>query len=149
VAERTKAESAETRPDAALSSAFEQSPGIAVTRDTQAAALPGRIEFRTEPEAVRPGDRYKLEVKFANTGAAPIEIAGMVVTTAVNGRNAGGPVTPSVSTVAPGQSAPVLSLSDTLREDLKSWSLEVQLRTTRGETYRNRLVWSDPDAPAR
>jgi hypothetical protein len=43
----------------------------------------------------------------------------------------------------------VLSLSDTLREDLKSWSLEVQLRTTRGETYRNRLVWSDPDAPAR
>ena len=40
----------------------------------------------------------------------------------------------------------VLSLSDTLREDLRSWSLEVELRTTRGETYRNRLVWSHSTA---
>ena len=39
---------------------------------------------------MRPGERYKLEVRFANTGAAPIEIAGMVVTTTVNGRNASG-----------------------------------------------------------
>jgi hypothetical protein len=33
-----------------------------------------------------------------------------------------------------------------LREDLKTWSLAVQVRTTRGETYRSRLAWSDPDA---
>jgi predicted Ser/Thr protein kinase len=146
VAEKTRAESAETRPDTALASAFEEAPGIAVTRDSQTAALPGRIEFKTDPEAVRAGEKYKLEVRFANTGTAPIGIAAMLVTTTVNGRNAGGPVAPSVSTVAPGQTAPVLSLSDTLREDLKSWSLEVQVRTTRGETYRNRLAWSDPDA---
>lgn len=146
VAEKTRAESAETRPDAVLASAFEEAPGIAVTRDSQAAVLPGRIEFKTDPEAVKPGERYKLEVRFVNAGTAPIGIAAMLVTTTVNGRNAGGPVTPSVSTVAPGQTAPVLSLSDTLREDLKSWSLEVQVRTTRGETYRNRLAWSDPDA---
>ena len=146
VAEKTRAESAETRPDAALASAFEEAPGIAVTRDSQAATLPGRIEFKTDPEAVRPGERYKLEVRFVNAGTAPIGIAGMVVSTTVNGRNAGGPVTPSVSTVAPGQTAPVLSLSDALREDLESWELEVQVRTTRGETYRNRLAWTDPDA---
>jgi hypothetical protein len=43
----------------------------------------------------------------------------------------------------------VLSLNDTLREDLRSWSLEVTLRTRRGETYRNRLVWTPAATPAR
>ena len=50
---RTVAESAETRPDA-LAGAFEDSPGIAVTRETQAAQMPGRIEFRTDPASVAP-----------------------------------------------------------------------------------------------
>ncbi len=145
---RTRAESAETRPDTAFASGFEENPGVAVTRDTQAATLPGRIEFKTEPEAVRPGERFRLEVRLANAGNAPIEIAELFITTKVNGRNVGGAVAPRASTVAPGQTAPLLSLSDALREDLKTWSLEVQLRTTRGETYRNQLVWADPDAPA-
>jgi hypothetical protein len=143
---RTRAESAETGEDS-LAAAFEAAPGMEVTRDTQAAALPGRIEFRTEPATVRPGERYRLEVRFANAGKSPIVIAGMVVTTTVNGRNAGGAVTPAASTIAPGQSAPILSLDDTLRDDLRSWSLEVQVRTTRGERYRNRLTWTDPDGP--
>ena len=84
-----------------------------------------------------------------NAGRAPIEIREMVVTTTVNGGRARGPVAPSVSTVAPGQGAPVLSLSDRLRPDLESWSIEIVLRTSRGETYRNRLDWSATGAPAR
>ena len=142
VAERTAAESVETRPDSALANAFEESPTIPVTRDTQPALLPGRIEFKTEPATVGPGERYKLEVRFVNTGSAPIEIKDMLVTTTVNGRKSGGPVPPSVSTVAPGQGSAVLSVSDTLREDLRSWSIEIVLRTSRGESYRNRLVWT-------
>ena len=147
VAERTVAESVETRPDSSLASAFEESPGIPVTRDTQPALLPGRIEFKTEPATVGPGEQYKLEVRFVNTGAAPIEIKDMLVTTTVNERKSGGPVPPSVSTVAPGQGAAVLSVSDTLREDLRSWSIEIVLRTSRGEGYRNRLVWTAAAAP--
>ena len=142
VAGRTVAESVETRPDSALASAFEETPSIPVTRDTQAALLPGRIEFKTEPATVGPGEKYKLEVRFVNTGAAPIVIKDMLVTTTVNDRKASGPVAPSVSTVAPGQGAAVLSLSDTLREDLRSWSIEVVLLTSRGEGYRNRLIWT-------
>jgi hypothetical protein len=141
VAGRTVAESTETRPDS-LASAFEKSPGISVTRDTQPALLPGRIEFKTEPATVGPGERYRLEVRFVNTGSAPIEIKGMLVTTTVNDRRSGGAVPPAVSTVAPGQGAAVLSVSDTLREDLRSLSIEVVLRTSRGEEYRNRLVWA-------
>jgi serine/threonine-protein kinase len=141
VAGQTVAESPETRPDTALASSFEESPQVKVTRDTQAAVLPGRLEFKTEPEAVKPGEPYTLEIRFVNTGTAPIEIKDLVVTTTVNGRRATGPVTPTVSTVAPGQGAALLSLPDRLREDLRSWSLEVSLRTSRGETYRNQLVW--------
>jgi hypothetical protein len=142
VAERTAAESVETRPDKALASAFEDAQGIEITRDTQPAQLPGRIEFRTQPASVGPGEAYKLEVRFVNAGRAAIEVQGLVVTTTVNGRRASGPVAPLVSTVAPGQSAAVLTLSDSLRADLESWSLEVVLHTSRGEGYRNRLVWS-------
>ena len=148
VSGRTVAESAETRPDA-LAGAFEESPGIAVTRDTQPAQMPGRIEFRTDPASVGPGGDYKLEVRFVNAGRAPIEIREMLVTTTVNGGRARGPVAPAVTTVAPGQGAPVLSLSDRLRPDLESWSIEIVLRTSRGETYRNRLDWSATGAPAR
>ena len=139
---RTVAESAETRPDKALSAGFEDSPGVAVTRDTQPALLPGRIDFRTDPATVGPGDRYKLEIRFVNNGAAPILIQGMLVTTTVNERKASGAVPPAVSTVAPGQGAALLSLSDTLRADARSWSLEVVVHTSRGEIYRNRLVWT-------
>ncbi|MFI4945855.1 MAG: protein kinase [Burkholderiales bacterium] len=148
VSGQTVAESAETRPDA-LAGAFEDSPGIVVTRDTQPAQMPGRIEFRTDPASVGPGEAYKLEVRFVNAGRAPIEIREMVVTTTVNGGRAKGPVAPSVSTVAPGQGALVLSLSDRLRPDLESWSIEIVLRTSRGEAYRNRLDWSATGAPAR
>ncbi len=143
---RTVAESVETGPDRALAAAFEETPGVTVTRDTQPAQLPGRIEFKTEPGTVGPGEKYRLEVRFANRGAAAIEIASMLVTTTVNGGRASGPVAPAVSTVAPGQDAAVLSLSDTLRDDLRSWSLEVVLRTSRGEAYRNRLDWTPPGA---
>jgi hypothetical protein len=142
VAGRTAAESAETRPDKALASAFEDTQGIEITRDTQPAQMPGRIEFRTQPASVGPGEAYTLEVRFVNAGRAAIEVQGLVVTTTVNGRRASGSVAPLVSTVAPGQSAAVLTLSDSLRADLESWSLEVVLRTSRGEGYRNRLVWS-------
>ena len=141
---KTVAESAETRADSSLASAFDNSTGIEVSRDSQAAALPGRIEFRTEPEVVRPGERYKLEVRFVNAGASPIAIREMVVTSVVDGRNAGGPVPPAATTVAPGQGATLLSITDTLREGLKSWALEVRVRTTRGEIYRNRLAWTGP-----
>ena len=70
VAGRTVAESVETRPDTALAAAFEETPGIEVTRDTQPALLPGRIEFKTDPATVGPGERYKLEVRLVNTGTA-------------------------------------------------------------------------------
>jgi hypothetical protein len=63
------------------------------------------------------------------------------VTTTVNGRRAGGPVSPLAKEVAPKQSTPVLSLSDIWKEDTTSWTMEVTVRTARGETYKNSVKW--------
>jgi hypothetical protein len=43
--------------------------------------------------------------------------------------------------VAPGQKAPLFSVSDFLPETTKAWSMDVMVRTARGETYRNQIAW--------
>jgi hypothetical protein len=65
----------------------------------------------------------------------------MVITTTVNGRRSSGPVALATKTIGPGQKGLLVSLSDFMREDARTWSFEVVLRSVRGETYRNQLVW--------
>jgi hypothetical protein len=77
-----------------------------------------------------------------NEGSAPIQIKDMVVTTTVNGRKTSGPVPPQVKDVAPQQKAMLLSLSGNVwKEDTSSWSMEVTVRTLRGESYKNQVTW--------
>lgn len=141
VAGVTTASSAETRAaEASVPPGFKDTPGIAVTRDTQAADLPGQIRFETDPEAIAPGDSYTIRVLFANAGSAPIEIAELVITTIINGRRTIGAVPPQTRSVGPKQQALLRQMSDMWRGDVKSWSMEVAVKTARGESYRNELV---------
>jgi tetratricopeptide (TPR) repeat protein len=136
-----KAEAVEGGKEPELSDAFELTPDIAVTRDTVDAALPGRIEFESTPEVLRAGDSYSLRILLDNRGRAPIGIREVIVTSTVNGKRSTGPVPVLATEVAPGQKATLLSLSDFLRDDTREWTMEVLVRTTRGEAYRRRLVW--------
>jgi hypothetical protein len=121
---------------------FEESAGVAVKKGTQAAELPGKINFDISPDQVKPGERFTANISISNEGMAPIQIQSVVVTTTVNGRKAGGvPVPPLAKDVAPRQKAVVLSLSDVWKEDTTSWTLEVTVRTARGETYQNTVKW--------
>ena len=43
--------------------------------------------------------------------------------------------------VAPGERSLLLSLSDFMREDARSWSLDVIVKTVRGESYSSELTW--------
>jgi hypothetical protein len=43
--------------------------------------------------------------------------------------------------VAPRDTAQLLLLPDFWKEDTTSWSMEVVVRTTRGETYKNEVSW--------
>jgi hypothetical protein len=120
---------------------FEDSPNIGVKKGTQAAELPGKILFEVRPESVRAGDKYTVTVYLVNEGNASIPLREMVVNTTVNGRRMGGPIPLQVSEVAPRQRAVLLSQSDLWKEDFTAWAMEVTVRTTRGETYRNQVTW--------
>jgi tetratricopeptide (TPR) repeat protein len=120
---------------------FEQTAGVEAKAATQSAELPGKLEFEVEPASPKPGDRFTIRVLLRNEGQAPIQVQTMFVTTVVNGRRAQGPVPPQASEVAPAQTATLLSLPDVWKEDTTAWSMEVLVRTTRGESYKNKIEW--------
>jgi hypothetical protein len=138
VAGKTRASEA---PDVSYEDAFAADPDIAVSRDTVAVELPGRIEFEAQPERVSAGERYRLAIFFDNPGNVAIDLGEMIVTASVDGKRTHGAVPPRVVTVAPGARAMLLELSDFIRDGTRTWSLEVLVRTERGESYRNTIEW--------
>jgi tetratricopeptide (TPR) repeat protein len=140
VSGKTQAQSVETRAGA-VPEGFEESAGVTVKRGTQAADLPGKIVFEFSPEVVKPFDRYTARIFMMNEGTSPIQIKDMMVTTTINGRKSQGSVPPLTKDVAPRQKAPLLENPDVWKEDTTSWSMEIVVHTTRGETYRNQVTW--------
>jgi serine/threonine-protein kinase len=121
---------------------FEDSAGVEVKRGTAAAELPGKILFEASPPAPRPGERFRVGVFLVNEGQQAIPLASMTVATVLDGRRQSGPVPLSVTTVAPGQRAPVFQTPEQVwKEGTTSWTMEIVLKTTKGETYRNTLSW--------
>jgi hypothetical protein len=120
---------------------FEPTAGVEAKAATQAAELPGRLEFDVDPASPKPGDRFTIRVLLRNEGQAPIQLQNMFVTTVVNGRRAQGPVPLQASEVAPAQTATLLNLPDVWKEDTTAWSMEILVRTTRGESYKNKIEW--------
>jgi hypothetical protein len=121
---------------------FEDSAGVNVKKGTAAAELPGKIVFEASPPAPRAGDRFRVNVVLVNEGQQAIPLASMTVATVLDGKRQSGPVPLSVTTVAPGQRAPVFQSPEQVwKEGTESWTMEIVLRTTKGETYRNTLAW--------
>jgi serine/threonine protein kinase len=121
---------------------FASGSGIVVGSGSQAAALPGKILFDVQPKQVKAGDKYTVSIFLLNEGTAPIEIGSLTVTTTVNGLNSGGAVQSQVKAVAPHDKATLLFLPNNLwKEETVSWSMDVVVRTVRGESYRNQVTW--------
>jgi hypothetical protein len=117
---------------------FEPSAGVEVKKGTQAAELPGRIVFEAIPTAPKPGERFKVSVYLVNEGAQAIPLATMTVATILDGKRQSGPVPLTVSTVAPGQRAPVFQTpgDQIWREGTQSWTRRSS-SVREGQTYRN------------
>ena len=122
---------------------FEDSAGVTVKKGTQAADLPGSIRFEASPAAPKPGERYKVSVYFVNEGQQPIPLATMSVATTVDGKRQAGSLPPMAATAAPGARSLVYQTpGDQLwRDGTTAWTMELTLRTAKGETYRNTLAW--------
>jgi hypothetical protein len=138
---KTQASSPETRAGA-VPDGFEDSAGVTVKKGTQAAELPGKLSFEVSPEAVKPGERYAVNIVLMNEGSAPIEIRGLTITTTINGRKFQAPVSPATTKVAPKQKATLFTVAGEIwKEDTLSWQMEAAVTTLRGETYRNNVSW--------
>jgi len=138
---KTQASSPETRAGA-VPDGFEDSAGVTVKKGTQAAELPGKLSFEVSPEAVKPGERYAVNIVLMNEGSAPIEIRGLTITTTINGRKFQAPVSPATTKVAPKQKATLFTVAGEIwKEDTLSWQMEAAVTTVRGETYRNNVSW--------
>ena len=122
---------------------FEESAGVVVKKGTQAAELPGRIVFEANPASPKAGERYRIVASLANDGAQPIQLSALTVATTVDGRRQAGALPPSATTVAPGSRAVVWQSPSELvwKDGVSSWTMEIQLQTTKGESYRNTLSW--------
>ena len=120
---------------------FDDSAGVVVKKGTQAADLPGVIAFEVRPEAPKGGDKYTVYCYLVNQGNQPIAIKEMIVTPRINGRGGAVPMQPLVASAAPHDRAKLLESSETWREETTSWSFEVVVRTPRGESYKNSVVW--------
>ena len=103
--------------------------------------MPGSISFELQPKNPRPGDAYKVLVKFTNEGSAPIALTGLTVRLTVNGRGAGAPQTLAVSSVAPGDTAIIYSGGDTWSDSISEWAYMATVTGSKGETYRNTITW--------
>jgi serine/threonine-protein kinase len=122
---------------------FEDSAGVEVKKGTQAAELPGKIAFEANPPTPKPGERFKVNVLLSNEGSQAIQLATLTVTSTLDGKRQSGQVSLSTTTVAPGQRALVYQTpgEQVWKEGTQSWTMEIVVRTTKGETYRNTLSW--------
>ncbi|MEO5761353.1 MAG: protein kinase [Vicinamibacteria bacterium] len=112
-----------------------------VKSGTAAADMPGSVSFELQPKNPRPGDPYKVLVKFTNEGSAPISLVGLQVRMDVNGRGAGAAQPLSVSSVAPGDTATIYSASETWSESTTEWSYRAIVTGSKGESYTNTVSW--------
>jgi tetratricopeptide (TPR) repeat protein len=138
---KTVAASTETKPGGSVPDGFENTPGVDVKKGSTAADLPGKINFDIDPASPKAGERYTVKVFLVNEGNAPIQLRDMVVSTAINGKKISAPVPPQARDVAPQQKALVMSTTEAWKEDTTSWSMEVTIRTARGERYTNQVTW--------
>jgi hypothetical protein len=140
VAGKTQAQSPETASPGGIPG-FEESAGVNVKKGTQAADLPGKITIEVDPASPKPGDKYVVKVTLLNEGNAPIQVKDLLVSTTVNGKKSSGPVPALVKEVAPHDRAVVREFPDQWREETTSWTMEVTVRTVRGEIYKNQVTW--------
>jgi tetratricopeptide (TPR) repeat protein len=108
---------------------------------TQAADMPGSVSFELQPKNPRPGDPYKVIVKFTNEGSSPIALSGLTVRMTINGKGTGAAQPIAVSSVAPGDTAIIYSANDVWTDSITEWAYTATVTGSKGETYRNTVTW--------
>jgi len=107
----------------------------------KAPEVPGSIVFDFSPGRLLAGDHYAVKIYLQNEGTKPIRISSMKLTNTVNGNAA--------TTVVPARPGEIASKGRVLvhetqgvwKEGTTSWTLDVQISSAKGDTYRNQADW--------
>ncbi|HSF01993.1 MAG TPA: IPT/TIG domain-containing protein [Solirubrobacterales bacterium] len=101
----------------------------------------GRVDFEVSPPQVKPGDRFTVYVYLINDGRKDIKLKDMFVATSVNGRLVSGPSAPKAREVGPKKRAVIGAFSDTWRDTIATWAMDVTVTSDRGDIYKNQVAW--------
>src|SRR6266540_2331300 len=107
----------------------------------KAPEVPGSIVFEISPGRLLGGDPYAVKVYLQNEGTKPIRIASMKVTTTVNGNAATAAVPGRPGEIASKGRALVHETQGVWKEGTTSWTLDVQISSAKGDSYRNQADW--------
>lgn len=101
----------------------------------------GRVDFEVTPPQVKPGDRFTVNIFLINDGRKDIRLKDMFVATNVNGRLVSGPQPPKAREVGPKKKAVIGTFSDTWRDTIATWAMDVTVTSDRGDVYKNQVIW--------
>ncbi len=107
----------------------------------KAPEVPGSIVFEISPGRLLGGDPYAVKVYLQNEGTKAIRIASMKVTTTVNGNAATTVVPARPGEIASKGRALVHEAQGVWKEGTTSWTLDVQISSAKGDSYRNQADW--------
>jgi hypothetical protein len=103
--------------------------------------IPARVDLQVEPKMLRGGDPYVLKIYVRNDGKKTIKVRDVRVGSSFNGVRAESTLTPRQKEVPASQVALVAEVSSTWRADVKTWAMDVAVRSGHGEVYKNSVVW--------
>jgi hypothetical protein len=101
----------------------------------------GRVDFDVSPGQVKAGAKYTVKVFLINDGSKSIKLKEMFVATNVNGRLASGPVSPRVRDIGSKKKEVIGTFSDTWRDSIATWAMDVTVTSERGDVYKNQVIW--------
>jgi hypothetical protein len=101
----------------------------------------GAIEFEVVPTQVQPGEPYVVKVYLRNRGEKAIRLKSLNVASEMNGRSSRTPLSPRSKAVEPSLVGLLAELPGVWKDDVESWSIEVEVLTGAGDTYSSRVTW--------
>jgi hypothetical protein len=107
----------------------------------KAPEVPGSIVFDFSPGRLLAGDPYAVKIYLQNEGAKAIRISSMRVTVTVNGNAATTVVPARPGEIAAKGRALVHEAPGVWKEGTTAWTLDVQISSAKGDTYRNQADW--------
>jgi hypothetical protein len=93
------------------------------------------------PSPLEPGEPYAVRVYLRNHGEKAIQVKSLTVASELNGHNSRSTLSPRSKQVAPSLVGLLAELPGVWKDGVTSWSLEVEVQTSAGDTYSNRVAW--------